>query len=1270
VTNIVLNSSLEDQVFDFVKRYETKKSIAERNGSRTLKPSFKRLNALYVTLENFGFEREQVEQIMKANVGYNIETMLEWACLNTDHELLPSGFSDKTKHDEHAPIQVISLQKPQGDKRAIARPPAKANIISKTENLTKLAKGESTPSQVADDTKESSDDLNAYILNNYAYSYDDSEGEDEPKMVSKEELKQRKIKESIAKGAAKRAARALLKQENEEKLTTPAASGDTADIGLVDLMVSDAALGADDVMPKVSEDEDIGIGMFFDTAEISEVQNTKTIYENFYKDLSINQSWTGRSPVDYFSYMIRKRPAKLKSKYKANHNFDSFPKEYGFSLLLKAGLQKNKADVLVEADKPCRCVEDAKNLIATKALYVLFKDQALYLQLPEPFKTMWRDWRNEESSKEQKLNEQKDSPKLNFVHELLEGYRGRGRGGVGKQEMGDGDTNVGSFSVNNARRNYSRGKTNKDACKKFKSRVLEDVYKTRLQQRMILPIMSFEDQIVEAVLGNSAVVITGETGCGKSTQVPHLVLKAMVERQGVGETRGDIVCTQPRRISATSIARRVSFEMGDDRVGAFCGYSIRGESKQSKKTLLHYCTTGVLLRRLQSDPMLSSAAVVIVDEVHERSMQSDFLLIALRKILLTRKSNFCVVLMSATMDSEKVSSYFYGAPIIAVPGRTFPVSVSYLEDIIESTGFIIAEDDRNAGKMHRSKKVSEVKIRVARNVKRGDAYYNHEEAVDEVELSGLNRSKYSDRTCIAVARMDTSRVNFEIIERLLLWLDDSKGSKYAGIEGAVLVFLPGVGEISALQNALLSTRTFSNRNKYLVVGLHSVLSMDDQIRAFETPPKGVRKIVLSTNIAETGVTIPDVVFVIDTCLVKETRYNEHTRIRGLVQCYIPQSSGKQRQGRAGRVREGFCFRTVTKKRYEGFSEELTPELLRVPLDELCLNIIVSKSSPQEYLANALDPPNPQAIEASLKTLLEVGAINSSSDNIKELGDLEMLPLGYHLSNLPTDVRIGKMIILSSLLGCVDTVTTIAAALAYKSPFLDDQSKEMFLNEANPSDHLIIAEAYNRWENTKGNRRRWCKKHNLSGLTLNTMRQMKREFLGFLKSANLPVANHNGKKPNVVLGVIAGGLWPNVALATTTEEGKVTVRTGSRAVHLHPSSVCHKKPLPQPLKASWVVFHTLIKTSRYFIRDTSLVSPQAILLFCGNPTDAQVAYGKREIIVSNWIKVHAAAKCAVLISHLRQNLNNFLLTNYMNPSQSTSGWGSEMLNLIVEVLEQD
>lgn len=380
--------------------------------------------------------------------------------------------------------------------------------------------------------------------------------------------------------------------------------------------------------------------------------------------------------------------------------------------------------------------------------------------------------------------------------------------------------------------------------------------------------------MVETIRSNQVVIVAGDTGCGKTTQVPQLVLDDMILR-GEG-ARANIIVTQPRRISAIGVSERIADERCE-KVGQTCGYSIKLEKRMTSKTRLLLCTTGILLRRLQCDPDLASVSAIFLDEVHERDINTDFLIIIL-KDLLQRRKDLKLVLMSATVNSEAFSSYFAGCPVVSIPGRTHPVQENRLEDILQMTGHEIEEHSDYALKLgpNASPKISKSALR--------KLYY----------------PKYSKEVIHSLSVVDESLINYPLLSDLLEHI--SKNNE----EGAILVFMPGMMEIQKAIEELYKKEYFQSAG-VLIYPLHSSLSTAEQVAIFEVPPEGVRKIVISTNIAETSITIEDVVYVVDSGRVKENRKDEINETPTLVECWVSKASAKQRRGRAGRVRPGIAY---------------------------------------------------------------------------------------------------------------------------------------------------------------------------------------------------------------------------------------------------------------------------------------------------------------------------------------------------------------------------
>jgi len=315
-----------------------------------------------------------------------------------------------------------------------------------------------------------------------------------------------------------------------------------------------------------------------------------------------------------------------------------------------------------------------------------------------------------------------------------------------------------------------------------------------------------------------------------------------------------IYCTEPRRISAISLARRVSEELGERKndLGtsrSLVGYAIRLESNTSKETRLVYATTGIVMRMLEGSNDLKDITHIVLDEVHERTIDSDFLLIVLKK-LMARRRDLKVVLMSATVDAERFSRYLEGAPVLTVPGRTYPVEVKYLEDAVELTGYTLDN--------HYQEKATDLDDD-------GEVEAVPSDLVRDQNTKALKG--YSARTRNTIAWIDEYRIEFELITQLLIKIatDDRLGA----YSKAILVFLPGIGEIRQLNDLIVGHPLFSSN--WYVYPLHSTIASEDQEAAFLVPPPGIRKIVLATNIAETGITIPDVTCVIDTGKHREMR---------------------------------------------------------------------------------------------------------------------------------------------------------------------------------------------------------------------------------------------------------------------------------------------------------------------------------------------------------------------------------------------------------------
>ena len=400
------------------------------------------------------------------------------------------------------------------------------------------------------------------------------------------------------------------------------------------------------------------------------------------------------------------------------------------------------------------------------------------------------------------------------------------------------------------------------------------------------------------------------------------------------------------------------------------------------------------------------------------------------------------------------------------------------------------------------------------------------------------------------------------MERLLVHADESEGS------GAFLVFLPGVGEVTNLCERLGSHPSFApRRGKHRIVPLHSRCTPAEQREAFKVPPRGVRKIVVATNVAETSVTIPDVVVVVDTGRVKERQWDPRRGMASLEEGWVSRAAAKQRAGRAGRVRPGKCFALYTShRREEKMRSHQVPEMHRVPLTEIVLQIKKLRvgASAEGFLAGSIEPPNPAAVDAAVATLREVGAVWSVPREKGGSDEGELTPLGHHLATLPVDCRVAKMLVYAAVLSCLSPALTIAACLSYKSPFASGgaggrgggdsgaaarralaapaakdaaaktvSSSISSIAAGEQSDHLVYAAAYDGWArawrdasatngvNARAAANRYAAANGLDPETLRQIAEMRGQYASLLADAGFMGSEHTtrGAWVHVIVHVI-------------------------------------------------------------------------------------------------------------------------------------------------------
>lgn len=831
--------------------------------------------------------------------------------------------------------------------------------------------------------------------------------------------------------------------------------------------------------------------------------------------------------------------------------------------------------------------------------------------------------------------------------------------------------------------------------------------------RRSLPAASAATEILELIRTNRVVIIAGETGCGKTTQVPQFILDEAIKAGSGSEC--NIVVTQPRRVSAIGVASRVAVERGEEldgkkkpvAPGSLVGYAIRGERRASRECRLLFTTTGVLLRRLGAggDTDLKGISHVVVDEVHERNVDSDFLLLELRE-LLKRNTNIKVVLMSATINQETFASYFGKAPCISIPGRTFAVQDYYLEDIVRESGFRPSGNEWRGGQRG-GKQIEEEMGQLRSHLQSQGVDEETARAVESISRSG-------------------GRISYELIGGVVRYVveraenEELSGEADSNVGGAILVFCPGVGEIRQAIDAI--STSLRGQSKVEILPLHANLSPDEQRRVFQPVAAGRRKIVVSTNVAETSITIPDVSYVVDTGRVKETRFEPESGLTRLVECWASRAACKQRRGRAGRVRAGECFRLYSRFVDEKkMAAQQTPEMRRVPLESLFLEVKSMREDEdvKEYLNKALDPPSLASMDAALSNLVEAGALQSDQGYKSRLTSL-----GKHLAQLPLDLRLAKLLIMGTIFGCLGPMLTVASIMSCKPLFSAPFEKREEASKARAtfaaagcrSDLLADAAAFEQWQTMRAERksngqiRDWCESNFISQSTLRDIQTNRLDLLshlqemGFVAPSYSPfgvyddeVYDKNAQHAGVLRSVIMAGLWPAVVRidlpsAKFDQSSSGTVQREAEArqvkyfdrngrVFLHPSSTLFSC---KGFESSYLTTFAKGSTgagpeSKVYLRDATEVPLFGLLLFGGKlkinhfaggigiGSNQSNAGGKDE----NWVRLRANARIGVLCAQLRRLLDAVLDQAIDEPQDMFAAPGcKEVLSIISQVLQRD
>ncbi|KAF5751882.1 ATP-dependent RNA helicase DHX36 isoform X1 [Tripterygium wilfordii] len=772
-----------------------------------------------------------------------------------------------------------------------------------------------------------------------------------------------------------------------------------------------------------------------------------------------------------------------------------------------------------------------------------------------------------------------------------------------------------------------------------------------LEFRASLPAFKEKGAILEAISRDQVVIISGVTGCGKTTQIPQFILESEIE-----SVRGavcSIICTQPRRISAMSVSERVSSERGE-KLGESVGYKVRLEGMKGRDTHLLFCTTGILLRRLLVDRNLKGVTHVVVDEIHERGMNEDFLLIVL-KDLLPRRPDLRLILMSATLDAEIFSSYFGGALVINIPGFAYPVRTHFLEDILEMTTYRLTSsnqiDDYGQEKMWKINKqtVRKRKSQIA--------------SVVEDALRAADLKEYSLQTQESLSFWNPDCIGFNLIEHILCYICEKERP------GAVLVFMTGWDDISSLKEKLQSHPILGDPSQVLLLACHGSMASSEQRLIFEEPEVGVRKIVLATNIAETSITINDVVFVLDCGKAKETSYDALNNTPCLLPSWISKASALQRRGRSGRVQAGECYHLYPRCVYDAFAEYQLPEILRTPLQSLCLQIKSLKlGSISEFLSRALQSPELLAVQNAIEYLKVIGALDN---------DENLTVLGRYLTMLPVEPKLGKMLVLGSILDCLDPILTVVAGLSARDPFLTPFDKKDLAEAAKSqfshdySDHFALIRAYEGWKEAEGdlNGFDFCWKNFLSAQSMRAIDSLRKEFFSLLKDtglidSNATICNAWSHDDHMIRAIICYGLYPGICSVMNNEKSFLLKTMEDGQVLLYSNSVnARETRIPYP----WLVFNEKIKVKSVFLRDSTAVSDSVLLLFGGSISSGDIDGHLK--MLGGHLEFFMQPAVATMYRSLRRELDELIQNKLLNPRMDIHGH-HEILSAVRLLVSED
>ncbi|KAG9394526.1 Helicase associated domain (HA2) [Carpediemonas membranifera] len=637
-----------------------------------------------------------------------------------------------------------------------------------------------------------------------------------------------------------------------------------------------------------------------------------------------------------------------------------------------------------------------------------------------------------------------------------------------------------------------------------------------------LPVYASKKEILKAISSNTVTIVVGATGSGKTTQIPQYLLEL--------SEKDKILCTQPRRVAAISIAHRVAEERNCE-IGSLVGYSVRFDDKTSSETRLKYATDGMVIRELANDHILSRYKYLLIDEAHERTVATDVLLGVARQLAEQRTDSIRIIIMSATLDVDVFSAFFASAAPaeIDIPGRTFEVAHYY-----------------------------------------------------------VNRPEpdYTEAAFAAVVQVHENEPR-----------------------GDILVFMTGqediVGLATQLRELAKEVRLKSKDGDDLwVVPLFSALPYDQQRLVFKPTPKGMRKVVIATNIAEASITIPNLTYVIDSGLVKQRRFDPHTLFDTLSTVPISKASVRQRSGRAGRVGPGKVFHLYTRGGFLGLEDHTDPEIVRCDLAGQYLQLLAAGRNVLAF--PFISPPPTDTKRTALRLLLKLGAIQH--DSTVDPADATAMPfvltdVGTKLAKFPLEPNHAMSLIAAHELGCLAGVLTVMSMLSVDNILApphaaatdgdDDRVRSARAAYASPyGDHLTMMRLYNAWEGEK-QPNHWCKGVQLNPANLKKAKLIRTQLEDVAKKnlvdSTAGLTQHSGLSEDArVLMALCRGMVDNIA---DRNGPAFEVRGTKQQVFIHPTSVLFRRNDV----GEHLLFDEQVVTTKKYIRVVSKINAEWLVV---------------------------------------------------------------------------